>query len=177
MTDKIDFSEIRMDALQDSDALEHYGIKGMRWGVRRSRAELDRLAGRTSSKKSTSGGTSKPSSGSATKKSGTNRYISRNSDAVARGDRQVARRRRRLLSTEEIKQRIERLKLEKELKSLTDKDLAPGRTFMAEVLTVSGKTVATAVVTGVGIGLIKAAIDKEQRTPRHLASHIRLKSK
>lgn len=28
------------------DILAHYGIKGMRWGVRRSRAELDRAAGR-----------------------------------------------------------------------------------------------------------------------------------
>lgn len=27
--------------------LEHYGIKGMKWGVRRSQEELDRLAGRT----------------------------------------------------------------------------------------------------------------------------------
>lgn len=26
--------------------LEHYGVKGMRWGVRRSREELDRAAGR-----------------------------------------------------------------------------------------------------------------------------------
>ena len=29
------------------DVLEHYGVKGMRWGVRRSQAELDRAAGRT----------------------------------------------------------------------------------------------------------------------------------
>ena len=28
------------------DVLEHYGVKGMRWGVRRSQAELDRAAGR-----------------------------------------------------------------------------------------------------------------------------------
>lgn len=31
----------------DSPALSHYGIKGMKWGVRRSQKELDRLAGRT----------------------------------------------------------------------------------------------------------------------------------
>jgi len=30
--------------------LEHYGVKGMRWGVRRSQAELDRAAGRRISK-------------------------------------------------------------------------------------------------------------------------------
>lgn len=31
------------------DFLAHYGVKGMKWGVRRSRAELDRAAGRTAS--------------------------------------------------------------------------------------------------------------------------------
>ena len=25
----------------EEDILEHFGVKGMRWGVRRSRAELD----------------------------------------------------------------------------------------------------------------------------------------
>ena len=33
-------------SLYNEDELLHYGVKGMRWGVRRSQAELDRAAGR-----------------------------------------------------------------------------------------------------------------------------------
>lgn len=33
------------------EALEHYGVKGMKWGVRRDQATLDRAAGRRSIKK------------------------------------------------------------------------------------------------------------------------------
>ena len=33
------------------DAIEHHGIKGMRWGVRRTREELDALAGRVRTKR------------------------------------------------------------------------------------------------------------------------------
>lgn len=47
--------------------LEHYGVKGMKWGVRRSQAQLDRAAGRPVSKSSSSGSSNtrkKKSSGS-----------------------------------------------------------------------------------------------------------------
>lgn len=33
------------------DVIEHHGIKGMRWGVRRTREELDALAGRVRTKR------------------------------------------------------------------------------------------------------------------------------
>lgn len=57
--------------VEDEDALQ-YGIKGMRWGVRRSRKQLDRDAGRSSnesdSKSKGSGGSGSNSSGSSSSK-------------------------------------------------------------------------------------------------------------
>lgn len=40
--------------LDDSDYLEHYGIKGMKWGVRRTIEQLQRARGRKSWEKKTS---------------------------------------------------------------------------------------------------------------------------
>jgi hypothetical protein len=39
-----------MNTQEVEEFLEHYGILGMKWGVRRSRAELDRAAGRRKEK-------------------------------------------------------------------------------------------------------------------------------
>ena len=36
---------------EDRDFLQHYGVKGMKWGVRRSQAQLDRNAGRKPSRR------------------------------------------------------------------------------------------------------------------------------
>lgn len=42
-----------IESLADEKYVEHYGIPGMKWGVRRSQETLDRLAGRVSSAKKT----------------------------------------------------------------------------------------------------------------------------
>lgn len=113
--------------------LEHHGIIGMKWGVRRSEAELARARG--SSKQS--------------------------ADEQERTNRQTAVKNRRTLSDAELKKRIERLKMEREFKNLTEEDIAPGRKCVSEILASSGKKVASIAAAGAMSYAVKAAMTKE----------------
>ena len=114
------------------DMLMHYGIKGMRWGVRRSEKQLEKVRG---------------------KKNG--------EDDAKKQDMKTASKNRRLLTESDLKKRIERIKLEKQLKDLTDEELSPGRKAVNDILVSSGKSVATKVVAGAALYGIKVAMTKK----------------
>lgn len=113
--------------------LEHHGIKGMKWGVRRSESQLSRARGNSKS----------------------------SVEERERANRKNAVKNRRTMSDTELKKRIERLKLEREFKNLTESDLAPGRKCVSEILASSGKKVATAAAAGAMSYAIKAAMTKD----------------
>lgn len=113
--------------------LKHHGIKGMKWGVRRSEDQLARARG--SSKQS--------------------------ADERERADRKNAVKNRRSMSDADLKKRIERLKMEREFKNLTEEDLAPGKKCVSEILASSGKKVASVAAAGAMSYAIKAAMTKE----------------
>ena len=92
--------------------LAHHGILGMKWGVRRSEAQLARASGHSS----------KPSD-----------------DKNEVAARKVAVKNRRTMSDSDLKKRIERLKLEREFKNLTEDDIAPGRKYPLRNLQATGK--------------------------------------
>lgn len=114
-----------------NDALAHYGIKGMKWGVRRTAAQLGHKVrpglgkrSRASPKKSKS---AKPDASSSPKKSV------------------------RELSDAELRDAISRLELEKRYKELSrsasPQKTSEGKKFVQDVLKKSGDNIATQFVT------------------------------
>jgi hypothetical protein len=131
--------------------LYHHGIKGMKWGVRRSKAQLGY---KVSSKKSKV----------------------QSADDKKKADMKKASKNRRLLSDTNLKQRIERIKLEKQLKELTDEELSPGKKFIKDVLSSSGKKAATAIATGAILYAGKAAVT-QNFDAREMAGYVFQKPK
>ncbi len=91
----------------DNNSLVHYGILGMKWGVRRTPAQLARARGERSSSSSSN---SKSQTSSSTKK------------------------RTRDMSDDELKTRINRLELEKKYKDLSRETVSRGRSFATRVV-------------------------------------------
>ena len=128
--------------------LYHYGIKGMKWGVRRTPEQL----GHRSAKKP-------------------KKISVRAEDKKKKAEMRTASKNRRLLSTDEIRSRIERIKLERQLKDMTDEELTPGRKFVKDVMSSTGKKVVSTVATGATLYAIKAAISGKIN-PQELANAV-----
>jgi ribosomal protein S18 acetylase RimI-like enzyme len=106
--------------------LSHYGVLGMKWGVRRSPAELARAAGRTVKEH-------RESSAQAKAATARTRFTSGSKDAP------------RNLTDEELSDRIRRMETEKRYNELNAKTVSKGQQNVNEVITnVGKKTVQTA---------------------------------
>lgn len=110
--------------MADQDSLKHYGIKGMKWGVRRSREELARLRGEKA-----------PPSQDAIKARGLQKRVKRSGT--------------KSLSNKELKELNERLNLETNYKKMTTtkkKQMSKGEKEALKNVGLLGLQVAGAVV-------------------------------
>lgn len=117
--------------------LYHYGIKGQKWGVRRFQNKDGSLT-------------------NAGKK---------RQDKMADKEKKTAMKKdvknRRTLSDADLKKKIERIKMEKQLKDLTAEEISPGKKFVSDVMSASGKKVATALASGAMLYGVKVAMTKK----------------
>lgn len=123
----------------DNKTLYHHGIKGMKWGVRRYQNRDGTLTTEGRKKKSTE----------------------EIADKKEKSNRKVAVKNRRTLSDADLKKKIERLKMEKEFKNLTEEDIAPGKKFVSNVMSSAGTKVLTIAAAGAMSYAVKAAMTKE----------------
>lgn len=123
--------------------LQHYGVLGMKWGLRRYQNKDGSLtyAGKRKTKISSE-------------------ERAKLSNEKRRQELSNMVKNRKLLSNKTLKEKIERIKLEKQFKDLVNEDLTPGRKIVSEIIAESGKKAATTLLSDVMIRAGKAAISQ-----------------
>lgn len=107
----------------NNNELQHYGIKGMKWGVRRSRAQLGYSSSPRKPKKQAQKASSKPQRKVSSKQ--------QRKDAMKK------------MSDAELRSRINRIQMERQYMQLTAAEMSPGKKFIKDVVTNAAKQTVT----------------------------------
>lgn len=106
-------------------SLTHYGILGMRWGVRRTKAQLRRARGPDTPRKVTK-----------------EQYEAEKQKAIRSGDRATVERWKSKLSTPELREAVDRIDLNKRLRSVDKKEIDSGKHKVSDVVKTVGGALA-----------------------------------
>ena len=120
------------------EELYHYGIKGMKWGVRRYQNKDGSLtpAGKAQERNA-------------------NKQQARKDITKSR---KAASKNRSLMSDAELDKRIKRLEKEKRLRELTESEVSPGKSYAKKAMDRYGNQVAAAVVGGTTAVITKQVV-------------------
>lgn len=120
-----------------NDELKHYGVKGMKWGIRRTPAQLGHT---TKSKKKREAadedsGESKPSAGKRIASAVKNRRAASQQKKVEKSsDKQVSKKKVSEMSDEELRRVVKRLQLEEQYANLNPRKVSAGEKFAKTVM-------------------------------------------
>ena len=130
-----------MNNLISEEYLMHHGVKGMRWGIRKKRQEINTLA-RKSIEPNTKG---KPPAAQIAKDLSTANKVA--AQGIARSGKatkkvSLARRDPRTMSDRELQRAVSRMNLERQYNTLTSYDVQTGYGKTADILNTFGTVLA-----------------------------------
>ena len=128
-----------------ANSLYHHGIQGMKWGKRNGPPYPLKPSAKSAAERRASG--KRPKKSEAQKQS----EQAKRRDMVNRGT----------LTEEELRQKIQRLRLEKELRELTENEIDPGRRYVNDILKAVGSGIAIPALKGTGLYALKAIFSRE----------------
>lgn len=122
------------------EELYHYGVKGMKWGVRRTPAQLGHTTGTKKKRSGSAGEAVKNTAKKAAKAISSKMSETRRKRAEAKAHdaetKKIQENKKKKLSDltdDELRQRIQRLELEKRYRDLTPKETSRGKAFIDAV--------------------------------------------